>query len=331
MDQVKLDLRKVFKEIKDRQTPITLRGYVAPQEATPVKDEDYVFQIDLLSDMICFFKSGNNAIQLIGHMGSGKSSLVEQFHAYLNLPLYVLSCGPRTESKELIGMYKPDGKGGFVWQYGPVAKAAMEGVSVLLDESNVMDPAEKTGLNALLEGRAIFVPETGEWVKPQAGFRVFETRNPKTLGYVGRNTQDGASEDRYVAVYVDYMAEADEVGLIKKCLLANGLSTETVALELAKKYRQVAAAVRNLFMGESDAADALDVTMSTRTLLRWVQWSLMNKTKKSPIHYGLERACTNKASPESRLAIHALVANVFGEEYDTPAHPTDSMTQAQTS
>ncbi|MFC6522683.1 AAA family ATPase [Undibacterium arcticum] len=72
------------------------------------------------------------------------------------MPLYTYNAHPRTEAGDLIGKYAPTPSGGLVFVFGPVARAAMEGRSVLIDEYNVIDPGEATGLNALLEGRSVY-------------------------------------------------------------------------------------------------------------------------------------------------------------------------------
>ena len=321
MEMQLIDIRKLF-GLEDISVPVKMHGYLEPGPATPEATPGYVWQRPLVNDMVLFFKSGEIAMQAIGHAGTGKSSFCEEFHARLNLPLYVYNAHPRTEAGDMIVKYAPNESGGLVARHGAVAKAAMEGASVLVDEYNVIDPGEATGLNTLLEGRPLFVPETGEWIRPKPGFRVFTTVNPKTLGYVGRNTQDVANDDRFSYMWFDYMPEADEVSLIKSVLLSTGMKNEEAATETAKRFRQVADAVRKAYIGVSDEADALDVTLSTRSLIRWAKGTILcggvSQKGFSPVHYALERAKTFKASPESRIAVHQFVQQVLGDEYKTP-------------
>ncbi|MFC6522682.1 CbbQ/NirQ/NorQ C-terminal domain-containing protein [Undibacterium arcticum] len=174
----------------------------------------------------------------------------------------------------------------------------------------------------------LFIPEIGDWIRPKPGFRIFTTINPRTVGYVGRNTQDAANDDRFRFMYFDYMPEDQEISLIKSVLLSAGMKDEATAISTATCYREVAAAVRKAYMGVSDDAAALDVTLSTRSLVRWAKYAMacagVSNSGFGPVHYALERSKTLKASPETRMAIHEMVHQVFGEEYRTPL--TQSLT-----
>jgi cobaltochelatase CobS len=319
--KVPVDIRKPF-GLTHLTKPVYLDGYENPTEHTPRKLDEYVWQRELLNDVVNFMKSDEIALQLIGHAGTGKSSFVEQFHTHLNRPLYVHSCNPRTEAAQLICSIFPTLDGKLKPVYGPLALAAMQGEGILLDEWNLIDPGEASGLNALLEGRSIFCEITEEWIRPQKGFKIFCTQNPKTLGYVGRQSQDIANDDRFTYSFVDYLPKDDEVGLIKTVLKKAGLQDDTIASQYATKFREVAEEVRKQFIGSSDEADALDITLSTRSLVRWAKYLISFKGVSgkgfSAVHYALERAKTFKASESSRLAVHNMVHQVFGEEYKTP-------------
>lgn len=321
----KIDIRPLF-GLEDVPSPIFLGGYLEPGKATPPSNPDYMWSRSALQDMLIFFNSKEISMQMIGHAGTGKSSFCEEFHSRLNLPLYVYNAHPRSTFEDLVGRYCPTKEGGLEYKFGPLGRAALEGCSVLIDEYNVMDPGESTGLNALLEGRSIFIMETGEWLHPQNGFRVFTTINPKTTGYVGRNTQDAANDDRFSYMWFDYMPEEQEVALIKKVLMNfKEMHNEQIAHAHALQFRSVADSVRKAYMGTSDASDALDLTLSTRSLLRWVKGRMLSNGVSakgySPVHYALERSKTFKATLETRFAIHEMVGLVFGDAYSTPLNP----------
>jgi cobaltochelatase CobS len=73
---------------------------------------------------------------------------------------------------------------------------------------------------------------------------------------------------------------------------------------------RVANEIRRLFMGESHDASAIEITMSTRSLLRWAH--LLVAYKGAPIGYSLDRALTFRAQPETREAILQIVQRHFG-------------------
>lgn len=320
--KVQIDVAKAF-GLTGVTKPIKWEGFAARSENVPESDRNYVFEKLTLIEFYTLMNSNTTTIEIIGHTGTGKSSFVEEYHARLNLPLYVINAYPRITSADMVGQFIPTKDGTLVFTMGALSKAAIEGCSLLIDEYNVIDPAEATALNALLEGRSVFVPEINDWIHPAEGFKVITTINKKGPGYVGRNTQDAANDDRKCYMLKDYIAEDLEVELIKNYLVQWEVS-EAVAVAQAEKFVAVANQVRSLYMGEDSSADALETTISTRSLLRWVELSMMFRGVKQPphnyepIHYALERAKTLQTTDETRIAIHKFVELTFGATYVTP-------------
>jgi cobaltochelatase CobS len=292
-----------------------ITGMDQPNEFTPDRKPEYLFRKQYLRDMVGFFFSGDVALFMKGHKGCGKTTFVEQFHSALNLPLLTVNAHPRMEIADLIGHFIPNAAGGLEFHYGPVARAAKEGWSVLIDEYNLLDPGVSGGLNGLLQGGGVYIPETQEMLKPKEGFKVFAACNPAdaALGYFGRNAQDAANEDRYWFIEMGYPTVEEETPLVERILLA-GLDAVN-AKTFADKMVDVANRIRNQFMANSDAGDAMELTMSTRSLLRWAKMMLLFSKVDSPLHYALERALTNRATKETKVAIHEVVHQVFGEPY----------------
>ena len=308
------DLAATF-GLTNLSSAMEIEGGDAPTPFTPTPDPDYKFRLELIRDMYGFWYSGEIAMRLIGHPGCGKTSIVEQWHAQLNLPLLTVVAHPRMEIADLLGHYVPTANGGLAFHYGPVARAAKEGWSVLIDEYYVLDPGVATGLNGILQGGMVLIPETGEVIRPKEGFRVFAATNPADVGsgYFGRNSQDAANNDRFITLNVDYPTPEEEIPIIKK-VFVNGGEDESVAQMFAERMVDVAGRVRKQFVGESDDAGAIDVTLSTRALKRWANlMTIFSSVKeKDPVVYALERAVTNGTSKETAKAMHDIVEVVFG-------------------
>lgn len=280
-----------------------------PTIKTPRGDKNYVWYPELIKTMVLFWFSGDTCLKLIGHTGTGKTEAVFSFHAALNLPLITLGANPQLSSRDVIGGFFP-GPNGLYWRDGPVTMAARNGMSVLVDEYNVLDPGEATGLNAFLEGRQYTIPETGETIVPAPGFRVFVTINPKTAGYNGRQNQDLANDDRFVDVLTKYPDQDVEVDVIKKSLAAPNLNAgeiENIAIAVA----QGAAAVRKAYMGENDNAGALPCTMSVRCSARMAKWTVLyarayqqGNAPLQPLYMALDTVLANRQRPEVRSALH---------------------------
>ena len=73
-------------------------------------------------------------------------------------------------------------------------------------------------------------------------------------------------------------------------------------------------------MGESGSDGAIEVTMSTRTLIRWAQHTVQASPKAkqgiNPVVYAIDPALGLRASPETRQGIKETVQRIFGQVSD---------------
>lgn len=290
-----------------------LDGYEAGHFAVPPRNDDYVFQRAKLRDLLAFWESGLVALKLRGDPGTGKSSLPEQFHNRLNWPLLKVSCSPSTEACQLLGQLVPISVGALEWRDGPVLQAARFGWSVLLDEYNLLDPGQASGLNLLLDGYSICIPETGEIVKPARGFRVFATENPvdSELAVAGRNVQDVANDDRWMEIEVDYLPEADEVEMISRKLVTSYNTKPEVAQMLASQVVKVAKKTREAYR---DKDPSIDKPMSSRAAMRWAmlvrRFQNVAPQEGGPILYALRRGVSMRK--DMREAVEGFVRVAIG-------------------
>jgi cobaltochelatase CobS len=259
-----------------------------------------------------FWEAGLVALKIKGDPSTGKTSIIEQFHAQLNWPLNQYSCNPSTQSFHLMGQLLPQLDGGLKWCDGVVLDAARNGTSVLLDEYNVMDPGEATGLNLLLEGYKVYIPETGEHVRPAKGFRVFATENSamSKLSVTGRNIQDVANDERFMVTTADFLPEDLENQVVQKNLLACGTSANEAEM-LAKRIVMVANNVRAAYRaGDS----AIDKPMSTRVCIRWAKlfrrFRMVSTLEGGPMVYSLIRAFD--MSPDMAEAVSEFTRAAVG-------------------
>lgn len=277
---------------------------------TPAVKAGYVWDLELLKLLLMFHLSGSTAMKLIGHTGTGKTESVLQFYAALNFPVLTVVGNPHLEAFQLIGRQVPVAGGGLQWVDGPVVLAARCGYPLCIDEYNVIDPGEATGLNSFLEGKPYTIPDTGETVVPQPGFRVYATINPKTFGYTGRNTQDLANDDRFpVNVKLEYPPAAIEEAVVVSHLMTLNQKADE-SKNLAKLIVQGANAIRKAFMGESDASNALPCTMSRRGVLEWAKWTVLASSlegAEQPFYRALDIVLGNRVDAESRAALRQIV------------------------
>ncbi|BDV41558.1 MULTISPECIES: AAA family ATPase [Geobacteraceae] len=306
-------MKKSITEVFGIQAPATITVDVrdnAIHAMIPRSNPDYVFRREILSDILAWMKgaAGTDPLYLVGPTGSGKSSIITQIAARLGIPLYVVSCHERMEIPELFGRFVVR-SGEMEWVDGPFIQGLKDPASawILLDEADTLDPGTFVGLNALLEGRSIIVPETGETIDPlRFGARIIYAGNTAGNGdttglYQSTKRQNLASMGRFMMLEVGYANAAEEDQAL-------GKAVPEVPSPIRQKMIEVANKVRDLFRNGE-----IEVTFCTRTLIRWAQLATFFKAKPgiNPMTYALDRALGFRAEPASRQALHELVQRII--------------------
>lgn len=295
----------------------SLRGMAPGNPYAPEVDPEYVFALDRFRDLLSFWVLGFRALKIIGDPAAGKTSIVEQWHARLGWPLFIVSCHENMSETDLIGQLVPQVDGSLKWLDSPLMAVYRHGGSVLLDEWNNLNPNAATILNAMLEGYTITIPQTGEIVKPHRAARYYATQNPIDGKAVvqGRYLQDSASDDRFMEMRVDYLSAELETRIISSAYrkLDSDSSSEAV-LALASSLVKVANEVREKFKNNHLASNQhFTKPLSTRSLKRWAQLIFAYRSVKEqvPMLYALTRAVSS-LTEEMREGIETIVKKELG-------------------
>jgi len=312
---VEFDAGKIF---SGKASSRKIKGFEKASSFTPEIDRNYIFH-ESSRDVVVWFMSESDPLYLFGPTGSGKSSLVKQLAAKLNYPVFEVTGHSRLEYPEMIGHLAVE-NGNMKFQYGPLALAMKFGGLFLLNEIDLLDPATAAGLNTILDGAPLCIPENnGELVQPHQAFRFASTANTNGASddtglYQGTLRQNLAFMDRFWLCEIPYPDPKSENELLERSFP-----------DLPKNIRQnmvnFAGEVRKLFMGAENAdtnlSNRIEVTFSTRTLLRWADLALRFQPLASqgikPVNYALDRALGYRASKESRAVLHELVQRIFPE------------------
>ena len=124
-------------------------------------------------------------VLLYGAPGCGKTAAVEA--AFCDEPggMYTVLGSGDTEVADLVGGYVQTPSGGFLWEDGPLVKAAESGGVLLIDEVGLIDPKVLSIVYGLMDGRREYTvtanPERGT-VKAADGFYVVAATNPNAPG-----------------------------------------------------------------------------------------------------------------------------------------------------
>lgn len=293
---------------------LTVEGFAdTTHPRIPVR-KDYVFRKGPLRDVLAFLGSPQgDGLYVTGPTGSGKTSLLGQVCARLNWPVHAVTCHGRLEVGDLIGQFTlVNGTMAFV--HGPLAQSLRDGHVLILNEIDLMDPSELAGLNDVIEGQPLVIPQNGgEVIRPHPKFRLVATGNSAGGGdtsglYQGVLRQNLAFLDRFRLIEIGYPEPELEEALLARAVPA-------IPAPIRDKMIRVANEVRKLFVGGEDGAGMLSLTLSTRGLLRWAALTVAFKGAPNALAYALDRALTLRAEPEQRVAIHRIAADVFGEDW----------------
>ena len=297
-----------------------IRGFEKPTPFSPEVDEGYVFHESARDVVVWLLMEKPEPLYLYGPTGCGKSSLVRQLAARLNYPVFECNGHERMEVQDLVG-HLAVVNGSMRFEDGPLTVAMRLGGMFLLNEIDLCSPATLAGLNTILDGAPLCIPENGgELVKPAPGFRFVATANTSGGGdetgrYQGTLRQNLAFLDRFMVCEACYPAPDVETALLtsKFPALPQDLCTRMVGF---------AGDIRRLFVGDAQPGDSqlfqngCEVTLSTRTLLRWadltVRFQPLARQGISPLMYALDRALGFRASRETRAMLHELAQRTFG-------------------
>jgi len=235
---------------------------------TPALNPAYLFAPrfdEIIEDVV-----ENRRVMLIGHTGSGKTSLIEQIAARSAHGVLRANMNGQTTIGDFVGFWTVKG-GATEWVDGVLPIAMREGLWLIIDELDFAEPAILAVLTAVLEtsGRLMLKEKGNEIVEPHPDFRLFATAN--AVGamsqfrhmYQGANLMNEAFLDRWRVYLMDYLAPEEEAQVLQRTL--GPAMTAAMAATLAAFAVDCRAAF---------AREDLATAFSTRRLLDWAQLML---------------------------------------------------------
>lgn len=290
-----------------------VRAWSEPTEYTPAVDAGYILPLWSI-DVFRWYQISQSArenLWIAGPTGAGKTALVRWFAGKLNVELFEVTGNVRLEFPDLVGQWVLHGSDGMQWSDGPLTAAMRRGGWLLINEADIIDPGTLAGLNTVLDGGSLCIPEhNAEIVKAADGFACIVTANSAGAGdesslYASVQRQNIALMDRFAVVMADYLPAN-----IEEMILAT--HAPTLPEDTRKLMVRIANDIRSLFKGDpvEGISGQLDVTMSVRTVLRWAKLTLAyakSNRGKSPLALALDIALCNRASVASAQTIREIL------------------------
>jgi MoxR-like ATPase len=195
------------KRTLDQQEPqetnkVTQKVFQQVQIEVPEKDSSYVTwgffrDVKLVVESNVFYP-----LFISGLSGNGKTMMVEQACAQSKRKYVRVNITEETDEDDLIGGFRLV-NGETVWCDGPVPQAMKQGAICLIDEID-RGSNKLMCLQAILEGKPLYIKKTGVVIKPANGFNVIATANTKGRGsedgrFTGARILDEAFLERFVA------------------------------------------------------------------------------------------------------------------------------------
>lgn len=191
-------------ELEDQPQPTAIKQTVFEQVKieVPQKDNMYVTwgffrDIKQIIESNAFYP-----VFISGLSGNGKTMMVEQACAQSKRKYVRVNITEETDEDDLIGGFRLV-NGETVWCDGPVPQAMKQGAICLIDEID-RGSNKLMCLQAVLEGKPLYIKKTGAVITPELGFNVIATANTKGRGsedgrFTGARILDEAFLERFVA------------------------------------------------------------------------------------------------------------------------------------
>lgn len=291
----------------------------------PVIDRAYNMEEESLATVL-YAISNKKSTAIVGPHGAGKTKLVEQVAARLNLPVTVIPVDGQITRSELFGQEKirstPTGPESY-FQYGILPCALEEPGIILFDEIDRADPAIQYACHSVYEQTYLLLMEhDGRRIPLHEYNRVFATANTKGRGsddgmYGGDNEMSEATRDRFsLWIEIDYQDVEDDITVLKA-------KVKNLDDKCAKSIAKLAQMIRN---GFKDAS--LSQTCSMRQQLEAAEMAVhfiattKAKTKEEKmgcLRRALDRVILGRANEQDKNSIGEYLITIEPALVTTPA------------
>lgn len=274
----------------------------------PSLDPLYIWPKENTEMMVVALLNGDKSL-IIGPTGSGKSSLIKNICAILNIPFIRINFFNQVEYSAVFGMPKIK-NGTMSYEHGPIGVLGMNGGVLCLDEFSSANSDITMSLQYVLEDKGqIYLPDypgpaAERIINPHERFRIVCTDNTELQGdttgrHAGTNVQNTATLDRFQTIIRhDYLDKKHEEKVLKNVApeIPNGWVKDMLTLS---------ALVRDAYERSN-----IGITMSPRTLINWARKSA---------YWGdpmlaLKFCWFDKLISDDKKVVNEFIMKVYGKE-----------------
>lgn len=266
---------------------LTILGYESPFSTTPRIEKNYVPRENLIRPLLAYIIGRQNgfhdeAMQLAGVPGAGKTSVIRYLASLFNWPVYSVTGHADLEMSAVVGRVSLTSKNGLSetpFQLGALPLwAKAEHAVFLFNEFDRCAPEVTVGLNSVLDGGMVEIPDEDIYIQPHPSNLFIMTANSSGLGDSTGMTPtsqviDGSTNDRYSTMLVPYPKKDEELSILRKRLSLKG--KQLLPDEIMEFSINFGELVRNAVYADTDR---LPVAFTTRTLIRFWRNYLTMKT-----------------------------------------------------
>jgi len=272
----------------------------------PDVNEEYYWDANVLEAIIIGYKL-NERILLQGYPGTGKTTAIHQFAAWIQQPYMKLGGKDGVDPASFLGMPWAE-VGGMDFKLGMLPQGLMQGYMICIDEIFKIPAGIMMTLQSLLEkGGVLIIDDMPGTVKdktiiPVVEARIFTTDNVLGTGddigkFGSTQLQDTSTLDRIgITIKVDYLSEGQELKMLTK-RYPKIKSTDI------RKLISLANLVRSGY-----AKDEISLTLSPRGLMVMLS---IHEEAHLPLPQAINLSFTNKIADDGeRTAIAGFIRTI---------------------
>jgi len=286
-------------------------GHFTPALSMDIPDinEEYYWDPNVLEAIICGYKL-NERILLQGYPGTGKTTAIHQFAAWIQQPYLKMGGKDGVDPSSFLGMPWAEGaEDGMTFKLGMLPQGLIAGYMICIDEIFKLPAGIMMAMQSLLEKDGVLIlddmPGTvaEKTIIPHTATRIFTTDNVLGTGddiskFAATQLQDTSTLDRIgLTIKVNYLEKAQELSMLSKRYPKIDKRDINNLITLAKLVRK------------GYASDEVALTLSPRGLM--VMLSLHEEVN-LPLTQAINLSFTNKIADKSERAAVAGFISAAG-------------------